>query len=203
MHINHGKSRRLRSILIADCGLFLYVHVQYFYWSFNDCIFDFISYTFDSLISGTYIYNWYFHNHLVQLFVLSSKAQKKIWIDNLKNVKYVVPHVSTTVILKRHCVLVASNFTSDPLRRWGRKFYKSYFILTPDKVYNLSFFSYLRHQLKINLHICFFFRFYRSNSFSYPCNCDAKCKNVPNCSCSEGSRNHCKHCRYVKCSNHV
>ena len=137
MHINHGKSKvRLRSILIADCDLFLYVHVQYFYWSFNDCIFDFLSYTFDSLISRTYIYNWYFHNHLVKLYVVSTKGQKKIWIDNLKNVKYVVPHVSTIVILKRHYVLVASSFTSDLLRRWGRKFYKSYFILKQAKVFS-------------------------------------------------------------------
>ena len=114
------------SVLVRTCTILLLIFQWLYLW--------FPQLYFGSFISRTYIYNWYFHNHLVQLFVLSCKVQKKIWIDNLKNVKYAVPHVSTIVILKRHYVLVASSFTSDHLRRWGRKFYKSYFILTQVKV---------------------------------------------------------------------
>ena len=195
LQIDHGMSafrgmsalysnRRLWSIIVRTWTILLMI-VLWLYFKFHSC-------TVNTFALRSFVSNRLFYNLLVQIYVVSSKDQKKIWIDNLKNVKCVVPQISKIVMVKRHYVLVANSFTSDPLKGWGRKFYITCIISTQAK-----------HCFSDEKCINIILKFYRSNSFSYPCNCDGRCKNGVNCSCSEGSRNHCKHCRYVKCKSYV
>ena len=136
LQIDHGMSafrgmsalysnRRLWSIIVRTWTILLMI-VLWLYFKFLSC-------TVNTFALRSFVSNRLFYNLLVQIYVVSSKDQKKIWIDNLKNVKYVVPQISKIVMVKRHYVLVANSFTSDPLKGWGRKFYITCIISTQAK----------------------------------------------------------------------
>ena len=140
LQIDHGMSafrgmsalysnRRLWSIIVRTWTILLMI-VLWLYFKFLSC-------TVNTFALRSFVSNRLFYNLLVQIYVVSSKDQKKIWIDNLKNVKYVVPQISKIVMVKFHYVLVANSFTTDPLKRWGRKFYITCIISTQAKAFSL------------------------------------------------------------------
>ena len=56
----------------------------------------------------------------------------------------------------------------------------------------------------INILLTFYFCYISSSSFSYTCNCAQNCEARNSVMCnigSDGKRNHCKYCRYVKYSS--